>query len=428
MALGDSIRAGRAYIEMSLTDDKLRKGLANVEKSLAQTGRSMQRFGAGAMAFGGSVVAGFLPAIKAASDAQETMSKFSIVFGDLEQDALKWTDALAESIGRSKHDLRGQMAAFQDLFQPMGFAAEDAFELSKTMTALASDLGSFNNLDTADVIRDLQAAMTGSGEVMKKYGVILSEAAVKAKLEEMGLEANEVNKVLARQEIIMEDTTAAQGDAARTSESFANQLARLKASVHDASVAVGENLLPVVTPLVEKAGKVVAAVAEWAAEHERLTQGILGTAGLVAALGGIAIAVGAVTKALALLMASPFIVKLAALTLAVWGLYEAFKALSEKLDETIRKSIQFESTREMEKYEKNPNSRPNTSRAMGQGYMGGGYHRSTSSVTSPQIPMGGGPSVSPMEMDELIEVNEQQLAKQDALLRWMQNNQGLVFG
>jgi hypothetical protein len=413
---------------MSLTDDKLRKGLANVEKSLAQTGRSMQRFGAGAMAFGGAVVAGFMPAIKAASDAQETMSKFSIVFGDLEQDALKWTDALAESIGRSKHDLRGQMAAFQDLFQPMGFAAEDAFELSKTMTALASDLGSFNNLDTADVIRDLQAAMTGSGEVMKKYGVILSEAAVKAKLEEMGLESNEVNKVLARQAIIMEDTVAAQGDAARTADSFANQLARLRAAVLDASVAVGEKLLPIVTPLVEKAGKVVQAVAEWASQNETLVVGILATGGLVLAIGAISTAIGILTTALTTLMAHPFIIGLAGLTVAVWGLYEAFKALSATLDETIRKSIQFESTREMEAYQKDPNAAPNTFRSMGQGYMGGGYHRSTSAVTSPQIPMGGGPPVSPMDMDELIDVNEQQLAKQDALLRWMQNNQGLVFG
>ena len=95
--------------------------------------------------------------------------------------------------------------------------------MSKQITALATDLASFNNLADDDVLRDLHAALTGSGEVMKKYGVIVSEAAVKQELLNQGLDpknATEQQKVMARLAIIMRGTTAAQGDAARSAGSF----------------------------------------------------------------------------------------------------------------------------------------------------------------------------------------------------------------
>ena len=145
------------------------------------------------------------------------------------------------------------MASFQDLFRPIGFDAGPAQQFSQELTQLAIDLASFNNETEPDVVEDLQAALTGSSEVMKKYGVIVNEAAVKQELLNQSLDpssASEVQKVQARLAIIMRGTSAAQGDAARTAGSFVNQMRSLGGAVKDASVAFGKALLPVVTPLV----------------------------------------------------------------------------------------------------------------------------------------------------------------------------------
>lgn len=229
--------------------------------------RSFSRgvMGAGKIALaGGAVIAGGLAvAIKAASDMQETMNKFNVVFADNSTAVKKWSDDFATRIGRSKKQIADFMAGSQDLFVPLGFEAGAATELSKQITGLAVDLASFNNTADADALRDLHAALTGSGEVMKKYGVIVSEAAVKQELLNQKIDpktATEQQKVQARLNLIMRGTTAAQGDAERSSGAFANQVKALKGQISDAAVAIGSAFLPMATKMIAKVREVVTKV------------------------------------------------------------------------------------------------------------------------------------------------------------------------
>ncbi|HUS37833.1 MAG TPA: hypothetical protein VMX74_00190, partial [Pirellulales bacterium] len=204
-----------------------------------------------------------------------------------------WSDDFASSIGRSKKQVAEFMAGTQDLFVPLGFAADSALELSKQVTELAIDLASFNNMNDEDVIRDFHAALTGSGEVMKKYGVIVSEAAVKQDLLQRGLDpttATNQMKVQSRLNIIMAGTTAAQGDAARSAGSFANQMKALRAKLTDAADVIGTHLLPTVTELVTKTAEVIRKIGEFATNNKVLFQTLAKIAlGVVAA--GIALIV-----------------------------------------------------------------------------------------------------------------------------------------
>jgi len=420
MAIGNAIRAGRAYIELTLSDAKLQQGLRNLEKNLQQTGRQMRQFGTGALAFGGSVVAAFAGPIKAASDAQEAMSKFSVVFGDLEKDAKSFADGLASTIGRSKGEIAGQMASFQDLFVPMGMAAEDAFELTKSVTQLAQDLGSFNNMRTADVIRDLQAAMTGSGETMKKYGVIVSAAAVEQELLNMQLDpdvATEAQKAMARYNIILRGTTKAQGDAQRTSGSFANQLKAMEGTLQDAAVAIGKGLLPAITPLVGKLAAVAKSAGEFLAANQGLATGLLAGGGLLAALGSISLAISAITAGMTAIMAHPLIAAIVGITASVVALAAAWEDVSNAIGSAVRNLMQYESTRDME---------ADSQKMMGgfEDVLPGGFMPGAS-IGPPIMP---NPAMPPMEMDELVKVNERQLVKQEALLDLLRDNTGLVFG
>ena len=212
----------------------------------------------------------FGAAIKAASTMQEVMAKFDTVFSGNATAMKAWGDDFAGQVGRSQRQIAQFLAGTQDLFVPLGFATDAATQMSKQIVKLAVDLGSFNNVADDRVLTDLQAALTGSGEVMKKYGVLVSEAAVKQQLLKQGMDpkaATDQQKVMARMTIIMAGTTAAQGDAVRTAGSFANRMKALKGNIEDTAAVIGNALLPFATKLVEKVTAIVKVVAKWAAAN-----------------------------------------------------------------------------------------------------------------------------------------------------------------
>lgn len=306
MASGQGIRAGKAFVELFTDDTEMLKGLKRAQRKLSAFGAAVTRSGAILAGVGAGTAALFIPAIRSASDLQEIMGKFDVVFGEASKEVKSWADGFAEEVGRSKKQVAEFLASSQDLFVPLGFEAGAATQLSKQLTGLTVDLASFNNMTDADVMRDLQAALTGSGEVMKKYGVIVSEAAVKQELLNMGLDpavATNQAKVQARLNIIMAGTTAAQGDALRTSGSFANQMKRLQGAFEDTKDAVGQALLPVLTQLLERANKILPSIAEWVSQNKELILQVAKIAALVTAVGVGVVALGKAIGVASLAMA-----------------------------------------------------------------------------------------------------------------------------
>ena len=228
------------------------------ETNLKQASASMKNFGTRMESFGRDMstkvtlpIIGIGTAmVTAASDAEETRSKFDTVFRDLASSTREWAETTATAVKRSSLDLESYLATLQDTFVPMGFARDEAAKLSQQMVQLGVDLGSFNNMADADVIRDLTSAMIGNHETVRKFGVLITEATLKQELLNMGLgdgadEATNQQKALARLNIIMNSTTDAQGDAIRTSESFANQMKGLNATLRDLRVEFGNEIIPV---------------------------------------------------------------------------------------------------------------------------------------------------------------------------------------
>lgn len=184
-----------------------------------------------------------------ASNAQEMQGKFDVVFGSSAPKAKKEIEALAAAMGRSETDLRGMASGIQDLLVPIGFARDKAAGMSVSISQLAVDMASFNNKSDSEVVEDISAALAGSGEVMKKYGVILNETTLKQEMAKMGYTgaaegASEQMKALARLNIIIAGTSDAHGDAVRTGGNFANQMKRIMALVMDVGRIVGQIFLP----------------------------------------------------------------------------------------------------------------------------------------------------------------------------------------
>ena len=358
MASGE-IRAGKAYVELS-TRDKISQSLTRVENRLKSVGQTVSSIGAKMAGVGVGVVAAFAPAIKAASDLQETSSKFGVIFGSQAGATQKWSDDFAKAVGRSKKEMMDFLSLAQgSLVNQLG-DPKVAAEMSKALTQLAVDLGSFSNVSDADAFAALMSAFRGEADPIEKFGVNVKEAAVNAELLNQKLDpknATEAQKAMARFAIIMRQTKAAQGDAIRTADGFANSMKRLKGEAVDAAAELGSQVLPIATKFISKVTEMVTAVSAWAAQNKQtikqygelaLIMGASAVAvGAVLIVTGKLIAIGAtlitvikgVSAALVFLAANPVVLLAAGIATLVGGsiaLVAAFQKLaSAKIDDPM---------------------------------------------------------------------------------------------
>lgn len=200
--------------------------------------------------------------VQAASDAEEAYGKFDVVFGEFAKSAESDLDAIGEATGRSKYELIDYASTIQDTFVPLGFARGEAAKMSTAITELAIDLASFNNLETADVVRDLQSALVGNTETLRKYGVVAQQTQINQEAITLGLwdgvgAIDAQTKAQAILSLTYKGTTDAQGDAIRTSDSLANSQRAQAAAVLDLQVQIGQGLAPAMATATKEATEFV---------------------------------------------------------------------------------------------------------------------------------------------------------------------------
>lgn len=296
--------AGRAYVEVGTWTQPFETGLAGVERRLKRFGAFVTRLGQTLFSAGAGMGLGLVFAIKAAGNAQESMARFRQVFGPLTQQAEAFGNALATATQRGKVGTKDAMSNFQSFFVGLGWAKDKALEMSKQMVSLGIDFASFVNIEDADALHRFISALSGSVNVLDQFGLDLHEAAINSEFLRMGLKvttatATEQQKVLARMAIIQRGMgqQGAIGQAVREAGSFMGQWRRLKAAVEDASVAIGDALLPTMTTIVTWFGNVSQGITRFAEANRGLVVVLAGTVVAITAAGialiGLGMGIGA---------------------------------------------------------------------------------------------------------------------------------------
>jgi len=199
-----------------------------------------------------------ISSISAASDFEETASKFAVVFSSVTTEAEKMAKNLADNFGLSSKASKQLLGDTGDLLTGFGFTQESALDLSNEVNKLAVDLASFTNFSggAEGASAALTKALLGERESVKSLGIAILEEDVKAKIISMqatGELTNETErqmKAIATLAIAMEQSKNAIGDFARTEDSLANQTRILKANFEDLQVELGTALIPVAKELV----------------------------------------------------------------------------------------------------------------------------------------------------------------------------------
>lgn len=254
----------------------------------------------------GGVTFALKGALTAASDINESLTKNQALFGKYSKGIEAYAKTTARSLGVSRSEALSAAGTFGGLFDAINIGEKQSAKMSQRLVTLAADLASFNNASPEETLTALRSGLAGEAEPMRRFNAFLSETRVKAEAASSGIGRTAVNteklkaaqitasvaqerytvavarygqgsaeartaqvslmhaedavkkarqggtsqlteaqKVQARFNLILKDTTKAHGDFKRTSQGDANQTRILKAEYADMTAELGEKLLPI---------------------------------------------------------------------------------------------------------------------------------------------------------------------------------------
>ncbi len=235
------------------------KGVADAQrefKSLTTTtqkaGFILQRALLPAAAAIGTITQVIAPAIKAASDFEEATSKVNVIFGRASKSVKDFANTAARELGQSKQSVLDAAGAFGTFGKAAGLAGEDLSTFTTDFVTLSTDLASFNNTTPEEAVQAIGAALRGEAEPLRRFGVLLNDATLKAEAMKLGIydgsgALTAQQKILAAQAAIYKQTGDAQGDFARTADNLANKQRTLSALFKNFQIQLGQQLLPAAT-------------------------------------------------------------------------------------------------------------------------------------------------------------------------------------
>ena len=260
MALGNTLMS--LLIKIGADSADLKKGLKDAEKetqtssqkmsaSLIGVGNSMKSLGGKMSLFvTAPIVAGLGASMKSASDLSESINKTKVVFKENGDAMLEWSKTSATSFGLSRSNALDAAGGFGAMFGAMGVGAAPTMEMSQGLIKLAADMGSLYNVDPSEMLEKLRSGMAGEAEPLRVFGVMISEANVKAQALKMGLgdatgALTDQEKALARYALIQSQASVANNDFINTAGGMANSTRIMKAEMENLSASFGETLMPV---------------------------------------------------------------------------------------------------------------------------------------------------------------------------------------
>ena len=230
--------------------DRAATQLQNMNTQLQKIGTSFKNVGR-TMTLGMTIpIIGLLgKSAMLASDLQESANVVNTTFKESSKEVTSWAGNLLENFGIVKLEAMKYSGAMGAMLKSSGISAEATKEMSMRLVELTGDMSSFYNLSHEEMWTKIQAGISGETEPLKRLGVNMSVANLEAFALSEGInkawkEMSQAEQVTLRYNYLMKVTKDSQGDFAKTSDSFANQLKILQGQMTNLGESIGMILLP----------------------------------------------------------------------------------------------------------------------------------------------------------------------------------------
>jgi hypothetical protein len=221
---------------------------ANLQTSIGSLGKNFAVAGAGIVAATGLLG----KAVMSASSFEAEFEGVNQIFKEAAGSVQAFAEAAAETAGISATEALRAAKTFGAFATGVGLGVDEAAKFSTSLVQLAGDLGSFNDLPTADALAAIQSGLQGQAEPLRKFNVFLDDLTLKSALynatgQKVTGTLTTQQKMLAAYSAIMEQTTVQQGDFVKYQETLGNQLKIVSTEFENLTRDIGMMLIPVIT-------------------------------------------------------------------------------------------------------------------------------------------------------------------------------------
>lgn len=286
--------SGRAIDTASIQEarEELARASAALDQLEDHTNKSTDAFSRLAKAIGLVMIARkALDTIKTgidyASDLAEVQNVVDVTFGSATEAINSWSKECLAAYGMNEVSAKRYAGTIGAMLKSSGLAGDAIVGMSKDMVGLAGDMASFYNLDLETAFEKIRSGISGETEPLKQLGINMSVANLEAYALSQGIttaynEMSQAEQVMLRYNYLMSTTADAQGDFARTQDSYANQTRLLSESWLEFTGVMAEQLLPVLTTIVSWLNNIVAFLTENADMVSAVLVGLATTVGILA--------------------------------------------------------------------------------------------------------------------------------------------------
>ena len=276
---------GTIIIDTLIDTKGFQKGSVNLQSQFGKLAGAAKKLG---LALGGAFAVGKIvqfgkEAIELGSDLSEVQNVVDVTFGSLNSTIDSFARNAITQFGLSELSAKRYASTMGAMLKSMGLTTEQAAAMSMEITGLAGDMASFYNLTGDDAFAKLRSGISGETEPLKQLGINLSVANLEQYALAQGITKTynamtEQEKALLRYNYLLSVTSDAQGDFARTSNSWANQTKILAEQFNSLKATIGQGLINVLTPVLKVINTILAGLQAVANAFRQFTALLFGSA------------------------------------------------------------------------------------------------------------------------------------------------------
>ena len=190
------------------------------------------------------------------SDLAEVQNVVDVTFSKMNEQVNNFAQNAVFQFGLSETMAKKYTGTFGAMAKAFGFADNEAYAMSTTLTGLAGDVASFYNITQDEAYTKLKSVFSGETETLKDLGIVMTQTAYDQYALANGYgkptsAMTEQEKVALRYAFVQQQLALAQGDFARTSDSWANQVRILKLQFDSLRASLGQGFIAALTPVIK---------------------------------------------------------------------------------------------------------------------------------------------------------------------------------
>lgn len=259
------LKIGDIFLDLNLNrknfDKQIDSAGSYAQNALTKSFSSVGKLVAGALSVA-AITSFSKSCLDLGSDLAEVQNVVDVTFPNLNAQVNAFAKNAITQFGLSETMAKQMTGTFGSMAKAFGFSEKEAYDMSTALTGLAGDVASFYNLDPTEAYTKLKSVFSGETETLKDLGVVMTQNALDQYALANGFgkttaQMTEQEKVMLRMQFVTEQLSAAGGDFARTSDSWANKVRVLTLNFQSLKATIGQGLISVLSPLVSLLNNII---------------------------------------------------------------------------------------------------------------------------------------------------------------------------